>query len=171
MKIKSLSHAGITVKDFGKAVKWYWDVFKMPLLSELELDAATVSSLKKLYNLKDGISVKIGFLRCPKGGVIEIFEFSENAEPNHAWNRPGPHHLTLDANGIKKWHEKLSAMDDVEVLCDPQFVEGSEWFFFRDPDGNLIELIDLKFNYFAIRKLGKLVGFILRKTQFKNYYS
>ncbi len=171
MKIKSFSHAGITVKDFGKAVRWYWDVFKMPLLSELDLDADTVSSLKKLYNLKDGISVKLGFLRCPKGGVIEIFQFSENADPDHAWNRPGPHHLTLDANGIKKWHEKLSAMDDVEVLCDPQFSEGSEWFFFRDPDGNLIELIDLKFNYFAIRKLGKLAGFIMRKTQFKNYYS
>lgn len=170
MRIKSLSHAGITVKDFGKAVKWYWDVFKFPLLSEVELDAEKVSSLKKLYNMNDGISVKLGFLRCPKGGVIEIFEFTENVEPNHAWNRPGPHHFTLDATDIKGWHKKLTAMPDVEVLCEPNFSEGSWWFFFRDPDGNLIELIDLKFNYFAIRKLGKLAGFFMRKGMFKKYY-
>jgi len=29
MKIKSLSHAGITVRNFDKAVRWYWDVFRM----------------------------------------------------------------------------------------------------------------------------------------------
>lgn len=171
MRIKSLSHAGITVKDFGKAVKWYWDVFKFPLLSEVDLDADTVESLNKLYNLKKGISVKLGFLRVPKGGVIEIFQFSEHAKPDHAWNRPGPHHMTLDANGIHKWYDKLSAMDDVEVLCEPNYSEGSWWFFFRDPDGNLIELIDLKVNYTVIRKIGGLVGRIFRKTKFKHYYN
>ena len=170
MKIKSLSHAGITVKDFSKAVKWYWEVFKFPLLSETHIDEKTVQELNSLYNLEKGISVKLGFLRCPKGGVIEIFEFSKNAKANHAWNRPGPSHLTLDAKGIEKWHEKLSAMPDVEVLCEPRTVGGAVGFFFKDPDGNLIELIDLKFNYFAIRKLGKLAGFFMRKGAFKNYY-
>ncbi|MBN2652907.1 MAG: VOC family protein [Spirochaetales bacterium] len=170
MRIKSLSHVGITVKDFDKAVKWYWDVFKMPLLSVSELDAATLAGKKKLYNLKEGISVKLGFLRAPKGGVVEIFEFSETAPFDHAWNRPGTTHFTFDAHNAYKWYDKLKARGDVELLCEPQETDGAAWFFFRDPDGNLIEIIDLRFNYFAIRVLGKLVGFIMRKGPFKAYY-
>lgn len=171
MRIRSISHAGITVKDFDKAVKWWWEVFRFPLVSETAMSASDLSKMKKLYNLKGGISLRLGFLRVPKGGVIEIFEFSENEKPNHCWNRPGPHHFTLDASNIPKWYKKLSARDDVEILCEPTLKEGALWFFFRDPDGNLVELIDLRFNYFALHYLGKIAGFFMRKFKFKKYYN
>ena len=170
MKIKSLSHAGLTVKNFDKAVKWWWDIFKFPLISESSLSAETLAEMKKLYNLKDGISVRFGFLRIPKGGVLEIFEFSENEQPNHCWNRPGPTHVTLDASDVKGWYAKLAARTDIEILCEPTLKDGAWWFFFRDPDGNLIELIDLGFNYFAVRVLGGIAGFFMRKGKFKKYY-
>lgn len=170
MRIRSFSHVGITVKNFEKAVRWYWDVFKFPLLSDMSMSAEELAVKKKLYNLKEGISVRFGFLLCPKGNVIEIFNFSETEEMNHCWNQPGTHHLTLDTKNVKGWYEKLSSRDDVEILCEPTFSGGSWWFFFRDPDGNLIELIDLKFNYIAIRCFGKLAGFFMRKGKFKSLY-
>lgn len=170
MKVKSLSHVGITVRDFEAAVKWYDEVFGFTLLSEDTMDAAKLNTMKKLYGLQD-VGVRFGFLRCPKGGVVEIFEFSETEECDHCWNRPGTTHFTLDAKGIAGWYRYLEKRGDVELLCEPQNTDGNEWFFFRDPDGNLIELIDLKFNYYVIRPLGKIAAFFMRKTQFKNYYS
>lgn len=171
MRIKSLSHAGLTVKSFDKAVKWWWDVFRFPLISESSMNSDQLYEMKKLYNLKKGISVRFGFLRIPKGGVLEIFEFSESEEFSHCWNRTGcPTHATLDATNIKGWYKKLQKRDDVEILCEPTLKDGAWWFFFRDPDGNLIELIDLGFNYFAIHVLGRIAGFFMRKGKFKNYY-
>jgi catechol 2,3-dioxygenase-like lactoylglutathione lyase family enzyme len=169
VRVKSLSHVGITVKNFDKAVKWYWDVFKMPLIAEDSMPAEKLDQMKTLYNL-DGVGVRFGFLRAPGGCVVEIFEFTKTAEFDHAWNRPGTTHFTLDVKNVKKWYKMLEDRGDVELLCEPQNTDGNEWFFFRDPDGNLIELIDLKFNYFAIRRLGKLLGFIMRKGMFKKYY-
>lgn len=171
MRIKSLSHAGLTVKNFDKAVKWWWEVFRFPLISETPMSADQLYEMKKLYNLRKGISLRLGFLRLPKGGVLEIFEFSENEELNHCWNRPGPTHVTLDATDVKGWYKKLQERGDVELLCEPTFKDGAWWFFFRDPDGNLIELIDLRFNYFAIRVLGRIAGFFMRKGKYKKYYS
>ena len=168
MKVKSLSHVGITVKNFEKSVKWYWEHFKMPLLSIGTMTENEIEKMEKLYGLKD-TSVKFGFLRCPKGGVIEIFEFSKTLPPESIWNRCGTSHLTLDVKNVKKWHQYLSGKG-VDFLCKPQTTDGTEWAFLKDPDGNLIELIDLKFNYFAIRKLGSLAGFFMRKNKYKKYY-
>lgn len=170
MRIKSLSHVGITVSNFEKSVKWYWDVFRFPLISESTIDADTVEKLNKLYNLEKGVSIRLGFLRLPKGGVIEIFEFNKLEKFNHCWNRIGTTHFTIDVNCIDKWFKKLSSRTDVTILSEPTKTDGSDWFFFRDPDGNLIELIDHHFNYFAIHVLGKIAGFFMRKTKFKKYY-
>lgn len=169
MKIKSLNHVGITVSDFEKAVRWYWDVFRMPLLSVDSMKADKLNKMQKLYGLKD-VGVKFGFLRCPKGGVVEIFEFTHTEPMNHCWNRPGTTHFTLDVKNVKKWYDFLKQRNDVEILCEPQNTNGNEWFFFRDPDGNLIELMDLKLNYILVRYLGKLVGFVFRKTSMKEFY-
>ena len=93
MKARGFNHVGITVKDFNKAVRWYRDVFGFSLISKGGLDAERMSRMKKLYNLPDGMSVRFGFLLGPRGGLIEIFEFSETAPFEHCWNRPGTHHL------------------------------------------------------------------------------
>lgn len=144
MKIRGFNHVGITVKNFEKAVRWYREVFGVSLISEGGLTPERISEMKKLYNLPEGIGVKFGFLICPGGGLIEIFEFTETAPFAHCWNRPGTHHFTLDVKNIKKWYKKLSERGDVEILNTPQRDDGADWFFFRDPDGNLIELMDLR---------------------------
>ncbi len=171
MRIRGFNHVGITVRDFKKAVQWYHEVFGCSLISEGGLTAERVSEMKKLYNLPEGVSVRFGFLVCPHGGLIEIFEFSETAPFAHCWNRPGTHHFTLDVKNVKKWYKKLSARSDVEILNTPQRDDGADWFFFRDPDGNLIELMDLGKNYFPIKYLSRPVGFFMRKFKFKKFYT
>lgn len=169
MKIKSLCHAGLTVRDLEASARWYWDVFSLPLVAAGEMSREDLDRMKALYRLDD-CSLKFGMLLCPKGGTIEIFEFSRTEESEHSWNSPGITHITFDVKKISRWHEKLSARQDVEVLTPVQNTDGNEWFFFRDPDGNLVELMDLKFNYFLMRYMGRIAGFFMRKFQYKSVY-
>lgn len=168
MKVKSLSHVGITVSDFKKSVQWYEKYFGFGLISESAFTEKTVKSLKDLYQTEHG-TLKLGFLRMPKGGVVEVFEFSHQGEKVPLnWNRPGVTHFTLDVKNVKGWYEKYK--NDINFMSAPQSTDGNDWVFLKDPDGNLIELIDLKFNYFLIRRLGAIAGYFMKKTQFKHYY-
>ncbi len=169
MRLKSLSHAGVTVKNLDKAIAWYWDVFKMSVVDIQEFPQEYVAKMKALYNLEE-CSLRLAMLVCPKGGCVELFEFSKTEEIHHRWNAPGVTHFTLDVSNVSGWYTKLKARNDVEILCTPQKTGKNEWFFFRDPDGNLIELIDLKGNYFLLRKLTRLAKWIMRVGPFKSYY-
>ncbi|MBN2658496.1 MAG: VOC family protein, partial [Spirochaetales bacterium] len=71
MKVKSLSHVGLTVSDFASAVRWYHDKFGCRLIDDNTLPPAQVTALKDLYGLENS-SIKLGFLRVPGGGVVEI---------------------------------------------------------------------------------------------------
>lgn len=169
MKIRSVSHVGLTVSDFEKAVKWYSDTFGFKLISEQILNIDQVDKLYALYNLKN-TAIRLGFLRGPKGGVIEIFEFTSPLEAEHVkWNKPGPTHITLDVKNINKWYSSLKNRG-VEFFSEPQCTGGNDWVFLKDPDGNLIELIDLKLNYHIIRWLGGIAGTLMAKGKYNKYY-
>jgi catechol 2,3-dioxygenase-like lactoylglutathione lyase family enzyme len=169
MKVKSLSHVGVTVSDFEKAVRWYWDTFRFPLIAEETMSAEQVDALHGLYGLK-GVKLRLGFLLTPGGAVIEIFEFTPRlpSEPVK-WNRVGLTHFTLDVRNVKKWYARLKEKG-VEFCSEPQKTGVTDWVFMKDPDGNLIELIDMKFNYIALRWFGGIAGWVIKNTQFKKYY-
>ncbi|WBW94872.1 VOC family protein [Oceanirhabdus sp. W0125-5] len=169
MKIRSISHVGLTVSNFEKAVKWYSTMFGFKLISEQTLSTKEVEELYPLYKLHN-TSIRFGFLRVPKGGVLEIFEFNNPSPSSHVeWNKPGYTHFTLDVKNIPKWYKNLKSKG-VFFFMEPQKTEGTDWIFLKDPDGNLIELIDLKINYPIIRILGGLLGNIMAKGKFKKYY-
>lgn len=169
MNIKSFGHVGITVSNFSKAVKWYNDNFNFKLIDEQHMDKNMVNKLNNLYGLKD-TSIHFGFLRAPKGGVIEVFEFStKSLKSKVVWNRPGITHMALNVKNIDYWYEKLS-QKGVKFFSKPQKSGKVQWVFLEDPDGNLIELIDLKENYFIIKWIGGLVGTMMKKNKFKKYY-
>ncbi len=169
MKIRSISHVGLTVSNFEKAVKWYSTMFGFKLISEQTLSEAEVEQLYPLYKLHN-TSIRLGFLRAPKGGILEIFEFNTLSPSSHViWNKPGCTHFTLDVKNISNWYKNLRAKG-VFFFMEPQQTDGIDWVFLKDPDGNLIELIDLKINYPIIRILGGLVGKLMAKGKFKKYY-
>jgi len=53
MKIKSVSHVGLTVSNFEASVKWYHDYFGFKLISEQVLEAELVEKLWPLYQVKN----------------------------------------------------------------------------------------------------------------------
>jgi catechol 2,3-dioxygenase-like lactoylglutathione lyase family enzyme len=169
VRARSLSHAGITVSSFEKAVQFYWEVFGCPLVGVADTPPDRV---RTFFNV-DGESprCKIGWIRIPGGGVLEIFEFQPQLPGSPIpWNRVGLTHICFDVRNTKRWYDYLKAKG-VECLSRPEQSPRGHWFFFvRDFDGNLIELIDLGYMYHVVKWLGPLGGWIFRRGVYKRYY-
>src|SRR4029453_8717032 len=67
MRARSFSHAGITVSDFNKAVKCYWEIFGCPLVGVADTPPERVRTFFGVDGPRPGC--KIGWIRVPGGGV------------------------------------------------------------------------------------------------------
>jgi catechol 2,3-dioxygenase-like lactoylglutathione lyase family enzyme len=169
MRARSFSHAGITVSDFNRAVKFYWDVFGAPLVGVSEAPADRVQGFFGVA--EPGGTCRIGWIRFPGGAVVEIFHFEPQQPPHPVeWNRRGLTHICLNVRGIQRWHDYLVSKG-VEIVSPPEQSPRGHWLFFvRDFDGNLIEITDLGYMYYVLGWLGPLGGWIFRRGMYKKYY-
>jgi catechol 2,3-dioxygenase-like lactoylglutathione lyase family enzyme len=168
MRARSFSHVGITVADFNKAVQFYWEVFGCPLVGVSEHPP---ERLRSFFKIADGQSLKIGWIRVPGGAVLEIFEF-QPAVPavNVPWNRVGFTHISFNVRNVQKWYDHLRRKG-IECVTAPERSPRGQWFFFaRDMDGNLIEMMDLGYMYYVLRWLGPLGGWVFRRGRYGKYY-
>ena len=106
MNARSFSHTGITVSNFNRAVRFYWDVFGCPLVGVTD---APPDRVRGFFGVDvPGATCRIGWIRIPGGAVIEIFHFEPQQPPQPVvWSRLGMTHICLNVRGIRKWHEYL----------------------------------------------------------------
>jgi catechol 2,3-dioxygenase-like lactoylglutathione lyase family enzyme len=189
MKVRSFSHTGITVSDFSTAVTFYWEVFGCPLVgvadtppdrvrsffgvadgAESRRSAAGVGSHRDPTG-EGGPRCKIGWIRVPGGAVLEIFEFQPQLPPRAVpWNGVGLTHISFNVRNLAKWHDYLTRKG-VECVSRPErSPRGHSFFFAKDFDGNLIELMDLGYMYHVLGWLGPLGGWIFRRGMYRQYY-
>jgi catechol 2,3-dioxygenase-like lactoylglutathione lyase family enzyme len=169
VKARSLSHAGITVSDFNRTVRFYADVFGCPLVGVADTPADRVRTFFGVDAAQP--SCKIGWIRVPGGGILEIFEFTPQRLPDAVtWNRVGLTHISFNVKNTQKWYDYLVGKG-VECLGRPErSPRGHTFFFAKDPDGNLIEIMDLGYMYHVLRWLGPLGGWLFRRGMYKQYY-
>ena len=95
MKARSLSHAGITVSSFNRAVRFYWEIFGCPLVGVADTPPERVRAFFGVDAPQP--SCKIGWVRVPGGGVLEIFEFQPQQPPVPVtWNQVGLTHISFN---------------------------------------------------------------------------
>ncbi len=169
MRTRGLSHVGVTVSDFRTAVRFYDDVFGCPLILVSQLPADRVRALFGI----DGAapSCIVGWIRLPGGGVLELFAF-EPREPkaNLRWNSPGFTHIAIHVSNLDRWHAHLVA-HGVRCLSKPIKAPGGHSLFYAtDPDGNLIELIDLGYRYYVLTWFGGVLAKLGGRRRFREYY-
>ena len=169
MTVRSFSHVGITVSDFNRFVTFYWEVFGCPLVGVADTPPERVRAFFKVEG--DLPRCKIGWIRVPGGAVLEIFHF----EPRQLaidvpWNRVGQTHFSFNVRNLSKWYDELRRKG-VECITAPErSPRGHSFFFARDCDGNLIELMDLGYMYYVLDWLGPLGGWLFRRGMYKQYY-
>lgn len=178
MRARSFSHAGITVSDFNRAVKFYWDVFGCPLVGVADTPPERVKSFfgvgrgdSQGQGAVETPSCKIGWVRVPGGAVLEIFAFDPQLKPvKIPWHRVGLTHISFNVRNTRKWHDYLVSKG-VEIVSKPErSPRGHTFFFARDFDGNLIELMDLGYMHHVLNWLGPLGGWIFRRGMYAKYY-
>ena len=169
MRVRSFSHVGITVSDFNRAVKFYWEMFGCPLVGVADTPPERVRAFFGVEGAAP--SCKIGWVRVPGGGVLEIFAF-EPKQPavSIPWNRVGLTHFSLNVRNLSRWYDYLQ-QKGVECVSRPErSPRGHSFFFVKDMDGNLIELMDLGYMYYVLGWLGSLGGFLFRRGMYRQYY-
>jgi len=169
MKVRSFSHVGITVSDFNRAVKFYWEVFGCPLVGVADTPPERIRTFFGVEGAAP--SCKIGWVRVPGGGVLEIFAF-EPKQPavSIPWNRVGLTHFSFNVHNLSRWYDYLQ-QKGVECVSRPErSPRGHSFFFVRDFDGNLIELMDLGYMYYVLGWLGPLGGLLFRRGMYSQYY-
>ena len=169
MKVSSFSHTGITVSNFNTAVQFYWDVFGCPLVGVADTPPDRVRSFFGVEGTAP--RCKIGWIRVPGGAVLEIFEFQPQLSSERIpWNRVGLTHFSFNARNLPRWYDYLQSKG-VECVSRPERSPRGHWFFFaRDFDGNLIELMDLGYMHYVLQWLGPLGGWIFRRGMCRKYY-
>ena len=79
-------------------------------------------------------------------------------------------HISFNVRNLDRWHAYL-VTKGVEIVSRPEkSPRGHSFFFVRDFDGNLIELMDLGFMYHVLNWGGPLGGWLFRRGMYKQYY-
>lgn len=131
-------HVGITVRDLDRAVEFYHDVLDLSVLDRFSVSGPEFATAV-------GVEGATGsFCHLDAGGArVELIEYDPEGEAidDEEINQPGATHLGLSTGDVDAFYEGLP--DSIETLSDPRTTEsGSRILFVRDPEGNLVELIE-----------------------------
>jgi catechol 2,3-dioxygenase-like lactoylglutathione lyase family enzyme len=142
--IRGIHHLAISTQDIERAKTFYCDLLGF----ELVLDAGWpkgVKILDDLIGLEDS-AAKMAMLKRGNA-MLELFQFEsptpEPKDPDRPVHHHGLTHLCLDVTDLVTEHARLKAAG-MRFNCDPLDLGGSVCVYGRDPDGNVIELQELK---------------------------
>lgn len=131
-------HYGVTVSDLDRAVEFYRDVLGLDVVDEFSVEGTAFATGVGV----EGASAEFVHL---DGGAsrIELVEYEPAGEERteSQLNQPGAKHLGFTVEDVAAIDERLP--DGVETISEPQTTEsGSTILFVKDPEGNLIELLE-----------------------------
>ena len=140
--IDTLIHIGITVADVERSIEFYCKNFGMVLHRRNAFAEAFFDANKSLYELEK-TTCKTAVLKTPNGIQLELFEFSNQLAPAKVpWNRVGITHFALTTDNVPELAKQLRE-NGVEFTMDVDTrPDKGHWVFVRDPDGNLIEIME-----------------------------
>jgi len=130
-------HVGITVADLDRAVDFYTETFGLDRLSEFAVGG---DAFAEAVAVEDA-SAEFAHLDAD-GAIVELVAYDPTGESGDVpeLNRPGATHLGLSVDDVAFYADLA---DDVETLSPPRTTEsGTTILFVRDPEGNLIEVLD-----------------------------
>jgi len=141
--ILATRHTGIVVRDIEESLRFWRDVMGLKVEVDFREKGAFIDTVQGLC----GVDLRILKLRAPDGSTIELLE--DAAHPTRA-----PEHNRLCERGIR--HVAFTVADieaawkrlqeaGCDVLSAPVTAPDGKarLFFARDPEGNLMELVQM----------------------------
>lgn len=131
-------HVGITVSDLDRSVEFYGDVLGFDVLERFTVSGDAFSTAVDV----DGATGRFAHLDAD-GVRVELVEYDPQGEdvPTETVNQSGAKHLGFAVDDVDSFYDDLPS--DVETLSEPKTTEsGTRICFFRDPESNLVEVIE-----------------------------
>jgi catechol 2,3-dioxygenase-like lactoylglutathione lyase family enzyme len=139
MKVNRIDHLSFTVADLERSLAFYRRLGFEPHKRYLSAgpDAAEGTGTP-------GAEIDIGWLRHRAGGpMLELLRYQNTATRRAAHNSEvGAAHICLDVADVRAAYADLK-QDGVTFVSAPHSDRyGVTWVYMRDPDGNVVELIE-----------------------------
>lgn len=131
-------HYGVTVADLDRAVSFYAERLGLDVLDRFSVSGSGFETAVGV----DGATGRFAHLDAG-GARVELVEYDPEGEKRRgdAVNRPGTKHLGFAVSDLDGFYDDLH--EDVETLSEPQTSSsGTRILFLRDPEGNLVEVIE-----------------------------
>ena len=141
--IRGIHHTAISTGDLERLLRFYRDLlgFEVVFSSGWEKGAEVADRITGLT----GSSARLAMLKAGNA-CIEIFQFTDPTPKRGEPMRPpcdhGITHIALNITDIDSEYERLKAAG-MHFHCPPQDVGGIKATYGRDPDGNVIELLEV----------------------------
>ena len=142
--ILGIHHTAISNSDIERSLQFYRDLlgFKEVFSSKWDIGTETTD---KIVGLKDS-SARVVMLRAGNA-CVELFQYATPEPKPGDMNRPvcdhGITHLCLQVADIDAEYARLKAAG-MRFHCPPQDIGGLRATYGRDPDGNVVELLEVK---------------------------
>ena len=143
--IRGIHHTAISTGDLERSLRFYRDLlgFEEIFSSAWEVGTEMADSIT---GLKDS-SAHLAMLKAGNA-YIELFQYAspkpKPGEPRRPVCDHGITHICLDVTDVETEYERLKAAGMI-FHCPPQeFEEGIRATYGRDPDGNVVELLEVR---------------------------
>ncbi len=132
-------HIGLTVSDLDRAVEFYQSVFDASECARFRVGGEAFATGVGI----DGASA--WFVHLDLGSVrLELVAYEPTGDPRASptLNQPGATHFGVSVDDLDAFYRSLPAA--IDPVSPPQTTEsGTKICFLRDPDGNLVELLEV----------------------------
>ena len=140
--MKAIHHTAISTPDLNRLIRFYCDLLGFEVEWEFSWPAGIEVS-DNILGLKD-TAAKVAMLKLGNFR-LELFQFSSPEPKSSDPNRPvidhGLTHLAFTVEDIHAEYDRL-VNAGMTFHCPPQNI-GSTVTYGRDPDGNVVELMQL----------------------------
>ena len=141
--LKGFHHAAISTPDLGRSVRFYCDLFGCTVLREFGWPAG-IPEADALTGLRNSAARAV-MLKL-HDSFLEIFEFSSPTPQPGNPDRPacdhGITHICLAVEDSQAEYARLKAAG-MRFHAPPQAQDGGFVTYGRDPDGNIVELLEI----------------------------
>ena len=138
-----LDHVGFSVSNLDNSIKFYSKLLEAELLMRRFYDEEYVA---QMVGYKD-VEMECAFLQLPNGVILELIQYMDPYTGKVDMNtyNIGNAHLCLSTDSIEEEFERIKDFAHVKSDHVPQSTDGpykgSKTFYFTDPDGISIELV------------------------------
>ena len=136
-------HVGIVVEDMERSLRFWRDVMGLEVAIDFREEGKFIDTVQSLK----GVKLHMIKLRAPDGSVVELLKDESHSTPpperNELCDRGIRHVAFTVADADASWR-KLKA-EGCELLSVPVTAPDGKarLFFTRDPEGNLLEIVQM----------------------------